>query len=149
MGGRSASTSEIDRGSTFWVELARQRRRRRRGRRRLERNDATAVAATAAGVILYIEDNRSNVRLMERVLERRPGVRLLHAARAQIGFAIGRAERPDLIFLDLHLPDMPGEEVLRRLWRTPARASFPSPCSAPTRRREQARRLKASGASPT
>ena len=52
---------------------------------------------------------------MERVLERRPGVRLVHAACGADGSRMAADERPDLIFLDLHLPDMSGEDVLRHL----------------------------------
>jgi CheY-like chemotaxis protein len=96
--------------------------------------------------VLYIEDNRSNVRLMERVLERRPGVRLLHAGRGEEGLQMARAQQPDLIFLDLHLPDMSGEEVLRLLWQDTALRDIPVAVLSADATASQARRLKASGA---
>jgi CheY-like chemotaxis protein len=66
-------------------------------------------------VILYIEDNLSNLTLVERILERYAAVELIPAMQATIGLALARQQRPDLIVLDLHLPDMPGTEVLKRL----------------------------------
>ncbi len=69
--------------------------------------------------ILYIEDNESNLGLVARVLARRPGVELLHAPYARLGLDLARRHRPDLILLDLHLPDLPGDEVLYRLRADP------------------------------
>ncbi|HYM24011.1 MAG TPA: response regulator, partial [Vicinamibacterales bacterium] len=75
--------------------------------------------------VLYVEDNTSNVRLMQRIMERRPGVRLLHGPTGGEGLTLARRERPDLIFLDMHLPDMSGEDVLHRLWQDAALRSIP------------------------
>ena len=98
----------------------------------LEASDgvAGAVAATdpdhhlhtgrAQGTILYIEDNVANVRLLERIMRRRPAFALLSAMHGRQGVELAQAHRPDVIILDLHLPDLPGEEVLARL-RTDAR----------------------------
>jgi CheY-like chemotaxis protein len=61
--------------------------------------------------ILFIEDNLSNVRLVESVLRRRPGITVVSAMQARVGLALARDHRPDLILLDRHLPDMPGDEV--------------------------------------
>jgi CHASE3 domain sensor protein len=82
--------------------------------------------------VLYIEDNLSNLQLVERVLARRPGVKLISAMRPQLGLDLAGEHHPDLILLDLHLPDMPGEEVLRRLQTSPKTAPVRSPSSAPT-----------------
>lgn len=65
--------------------------------------------------MLYIEDNPSNLRLVERMLAQRPDVRLLTAVQGGSGLELAREHRPDLILLDLHLPDMAGDEVLARL----------------------------------
>jgi len=66
-------------------------------------------------VILYIEDNLSSLTLVERILERYAAVELIPAMQATIGLELARKHHPDLIVLDLHLPDLPGSEVLKRL----------------------------------
>ena len=65
--------------------------------------------------MLYIEDNPSNLRLVEQVIAERPGVRLITAMQGRLGLELARQHRPDLILLDLHLPDLPGDEVLREV----------------------------------
>jgi DNA-binding response OmpR family regulator len=76
-------------------------------------------------VVLYIEDNLSNLRLIDRVLAARPGIKLISALRGATGIQLARQNRPDLILLDLNLPDMNGADVLRRLQETPETASSP------------------------
>jgi PAS domain S-box-containing protein len=75
--------------------------------------------------VLYAEDNPSNLRLVERVLAERGGVRLLTTARGQEVQGMVRQHRPELVLLDLHLPDVDGEEVLRRLQADPGTAEVP------------------------
>lgn len=65
--------------------------------------------------VLYLEDNESNLTLVKRTLQRRPHVRLLSASEARVGLELARTERPDLIMLDIDLPDLRGDEVLRLL----------------------------------
>jgi CheY-like chemotaxis protein len=76
-----------------------------------------------ARVVLYVEDSAVNVRLVERILARRPDVRLVAAGEGRQGLALAREHRPALVFLDLHLPDMSGEDVLQELRADPATAS--------------------------
>ena len=78
------------------------------------------MADTSPGVVLYIEDNFSNLRLVERLLERRPGIELLSAMQGNLGLEMAMSRRPDLILLDLHLPDIPGWEVLASLQANPS-----------------------------
>ena len=75
--------------------------------------------------MLYIEDNMSNLRLVERILGRRPGVRLISAMRPELGLELAGEHHPDLVLLDLHLPDIPGETVLDRLQTNPRTAGIP------------------------
>ncbi len=75
--------------------------------------------------MLYIEDNSSNLRLVERILSHRPGVRLLSAMQGFLGLDLADLHQPDWILLDLHLPDVSGEEVLRRLRANPRTAQIP------------------------
>ena len=69
--------------------------------------------------VLYIEDNLSNSRLVERILARRPEVKLISAMLGRQGLELARQHLPDLLLLDLHLPDPPGEEILRQLRADP------------------------------
>jgi CheY-like chemotaxis protein len=80
---------------------------------------------TAACDVLYIEDDPVNFTLVERILEFRPALRLMHARSGEDGVELAQAHHPRLILLDLNLPDMHGSEVLRRLQRQPATAEVP------------------------
>src|SRR5690606_2737114 len=105
---------EVPRGATFWIELV-------ESPGTSEQSPETAATVSARphgrGPVLYIEDNRSTGRLLERLLAHRPGVTLLTAVTGMEGFAIAVRECPGVILLDLHLPDVPGEEILERLAR--------------------------------
>ncbi|HKP99991.1 MAG TPA: ATP-binding protein, partial [Actinomycetes bacterium] len=127
MGGTLEVSSRAGQGSTFWVELPQAEGPVQRAERQQEL-EAPAEAEPepeAALTVLYIEDNLSNLQLVERVLSRRPGVRLISAMRPQLGLELAAEHDPDLILLDLHLPDMPGQEVFRRLQAEPRTANVP------------------------
>ena len=72
--------------------------------------------------VLYIEDDLVNFTLIERILEFRPALKLLHAARGETGVELAQIHHPRLILLDLNLPDIHGSEVLQRLQSDPATA---------------------------
>lgn len=104
-------------------------------------------AATASRTVLYVEDNLSNVRLIEAVLARRPAVRLLSAMQGQLGLELAAGKHPDLILLDLHLPDIPGEEVMRRLQADERTSGIPVVVVSADATVRQIKRLLAAGAS--
>jgi PAS domain S-box-containing protein len=81
--------------------------------------------AVAARTVLYIEDNPVNQVLMESMLARCPGVRVLLADRPETGLEIAAREAPDLVLLDIQLPGMDGFEVLARLRANAATARLP------------------------
>ena len=83
------------------------------------------TAGETVNTVLYIEDNLSNLNLVENLLSREPNIQLLAAIRGGIGLEMAVQHRPDLILLDLHLPDISGQEVLRRLQRHPATERIP------------------------
>jgi len=79
----------------------------------------------ATSTVLYVEDNPSNVTLMERILALRPHVALVVARTGRAGLEHALGRRPDLILMDLHLPDISGEDLLRQLRDAPRTASTP------------------------
>ncbi|MGA2927245.1 MAG: PAS domain S-box protein [Solirubrobacteraceae bacterium] len=97
-------------------------------------------------VILYIEDNLSNLTLVERILERYATVELIPAMQAMIGLELAREHRPDLIVLDLHLPDLPGTEVLKRLKAEASTRQIPVVVLTADASKHQADRVRALGA---
>jgi len=116
MGGELTAESEQGSGSRFTVQLALAEppidrlTREERGP-----HDVGATRPGTSGTVLYIEDNLANLALIERVVERRGGVALFTAMQGGLGIDLARQHRPDLILLDVHLPDMNGHEALRRL----------------------------------
>ncbi|MCC5876323.1 MAG: PAS domain S-box protein [Candidatus Sumerlaeia bacterium] len=86
-----------------------------------------AVTETSGlyGKVLYIEDNLSNLRLVELILRRCPGVELISSMQGRLGFDLAIEHQPDLVFLDLHLPDVHGSEILAGLKDDPATAGIP------------------------
>jgi CheY-like chemotaxis protein len=74
---------------------------------------------------MYVEDNMSNIRLVEKVLARRPGISLIVAMEGRSAIRLAVEHLPDLILLDLHLPDVSGEDVLRELKGDPRTAGIP------------------------
>jgi CheY-like chemotaxis protein len=125
MGGTLDVATTVGQGSRFWVELPVTEGPVERAERQRELDPKAAKAPESPLTVLYIEDNLSNLQLVERVLSRRPGVRLISAMRPQLGLDLAAEHDPDLILLDLHLPDMPGQEVLRRLRAEPRTAQVP------------------------
>ncbi|MGH2750991.1 MAG: PAS domain-containing protein [Actinomycetota bacterium] len=75
--------------------------------------------------LLYIEDNLSNLKLVEHILARRPEVKLHAAMQGRLGLDLTREHRPDLVLLDLDLPDISGAEVLSRLRDNSATRDIP------------------------
>jgi len=148
MGGTMGAESTVGRGSTFWVELA----LAESAVQRLEREggdvpDAREFEAfQRARVLLYVEDNLSNLKLIQRVLAHRPEIRLIPAMQGRMGLDLAREHRPKLILLDLHLPDIQGEEVLRQLKEAPETRDIPVVVISADATPGQVKRLLAAGA---
>ena len=146
MGGTIGMTSRVEQGSTFWVELP------LAGEAAI-RNDAApspaavpAATPSTSGLVLYVEDNLSNVRLLQRILQRRPGVELLHASTGATGVEIARLRRPDVLLLDMHLPDTTGADVLALLTADPRTRDIPKVIVTADATPGLARRLETAGA---
>jgi len=90
-----------------------------------DQSGADSATAVRSCDVLYIEDDPVNFTLVERILEFRPALKLMHARSGGIGVELAQAHSPKLILLDLNLPDMHGSEVLRQLQREPVTAQVP------------------------
>ena len=131
----------------FWVELPRTKSPLEQTRlakttitRRRKRAD------TEKRKLLYIEDNLSNLTLIEEILEERPEIELLSAMQGQVGLDLARQHSPDLILLDLHLPDLPGWEVLSQLRLSEATSDIPVVVISADATPSQIKRLLKAGA---
>jgi PAS domain S-box-containing protein len=76
-------------------------------------------------VVLYVEDSLANVALVEQILARRNNLKLYSAPDGQHGLALARECHPDVILMDIQLPDMSGLEVLRILRQDAATRETP------------------------
>ena len=76
-------------------------------------------------LVHYVEDNETNVEVMRGILAQRPQINLEVSTLGLDGLTAIRSHRPDLILLDMHLPDVDGLELLRQLQRDPACADIP------------------------
>ncbi len=106
----------------------------------------TLGADAAKQVILYIEDNLSNLTLVEQIFEPHPNVELISAMQGSMGIDLARRHHPALIVLDLHLPDMPGTEVLKRLKADPITSRIPVAVLTADAARDQAGKSRTLGA---
>jgi len=146
MGGRIGVRSRRGVGTTFWVEL--------------ETARPAAVDATDAATedllgtreyaaelrVLYVEDVVANVRLVEEIFARRPSIRLIPAMQGRLGIELARDHHPHLIFLDLHLPDIAGVDVLAALRRDAATRAIPVVILTADATRQELDRLRRLGA---
>jgi CheY-like chemotaxis protein len=96
--------------------------------------------------LLYIEDNLANFQLVERVLAPQHGVRLIPAMQGGLGLELAQRHHPDLILLDLHLPDIPGPELFNRLRADERTREIPVVIVSADATDRQVRRLLEAGA---
>ena len=99
-----------------------------------------------ARTVLYVEDNLTNLHLVTHILERRGGVRVLPAMQGRLALDLARQHCPDLILLDLHLPDLSGYEVFSRLRAEQRTAHIPVVVISAETSRSRIDRLLDSGA---
>jgi PAS domain S-box-containing protein len=126
MGGVIGVESKVGVGSAFWFELL------SADAPRFESGAIQPVPATAAPVqqgvlrtLLYVEDNAANLKLVEQLVARRPGMRLFSAVDGNRGIQLARAQKPEVILMDINLPGISGIEALKILREDPATAHIP------------------------
>jgi CheY-like chemotaxis protein len=96
--------------------------------------------------VLQIDDLASNLVLVERLLEYRPGIKVYSALSGPDGLDMALAHRPDLILLDLFMPGMAGDEVLTRLKADPRTSNIPVIVFSGSARDERVEAMLRSGA---
>ncbi|HSH40452.1 MAG TPA: two-component regulator propeller domain-containing protein [Chthoniobacterales bacterium] len=148
MSGAIGVESVVRRGSTFWVELPRAECPVASATAQIEPRDKVqdAEAAEEKCAVLYIEDNLSNLTLIEQLLCEQSEVELITASDANVGLALASSRVPDLILLDLHLPDTPGSEVLAQLKAQKTTSDIPVIIISADATARQVDRLLAAGA---
>jgi signal transduction histidine kinase/ActR/RegA family two-component response regulator len=128
MGG-TIGVSSAPRGATFWVSLPLDEEAPDRdangygGDGGMRALGAGRVRAHLS--VLHIEDNPLMVEFVERLCARRANVHVTNTMHGRMGLELAKAALPDLIILDVHLPDIDGEEVLRRLKEDPVTRDIP------------------------
>lgn len=127
MGGKIGFESKEGQGSTFWVEFAVCAKLPLPVTRETaqDKTPASLSPPTAHTVILYIEDNLANLRLMEQICLRIKGLEIRHAHTAELGIELARAAPPALILMDINLPGISGYAALNILRSTPETAHIP------------------------
>ena len=127
MGGTIGAESTLGVGSVFWFELnlapAPQLAKQQAGDAALARPQAPE--GTPVRTLLYVEDNPANLELVEQLVARRPDLRLLSAADAELGIEFARSYQPEVILMDINLPGISGTAAMKILGRDPSTAHIP------------------------
>ena len=127
MGGEIGVESTVGVGSVFWIEL----HSTTEVKLASDADESMAVAPAQVQseaqlhTVLCVEDNPANLMLIEKLVARRPGIRLLSARDGNRGIEIARAAKPDVILMDINLPGISGIKALRILADDQATARMP------------------------
>jgi PAS domain S-box-containing protein len=115
------------RGTTFYIDLARTAPRNVEPQDLLLRSNDPSLEEMQipAATVIYIEDNLANLDLLQGLFSRVSQVRLIAAVLGRLGIELAARHQPDLIVLDVHLPDIDGGEVLDRLQSDPRTQHIP------------------------
>ena len=127
MEGRINFESKEDVGSTFWIELPIAADQAIDIELlETESDEFNAINEKIAdGIILYIEDNPANLKLMQAIFARLPNLTLMSAENAELGLNMARNTLPNLILMDINLPGMDGIAALKRLGKDELTKNIP------------------------
>ena len=118
MGGEIGVESTVGVGSVFWFELDLATELKLPPLSEDAPLDLPApriAQGSALRTLLYVEDNRANMQLVEQLIARRPDMRLLSAGDGTRGIALARTHRPEVILMDINLPGISGLQALKIL----------------------------------
>ncbi len=125
MGGDIVLSSTSPEGSTFVVSLRPDAHPLSRPSEQANNPLATHFSLDGRASLLVIEDNVANLKLLEHVFAPWKELELTSAMQGRIGLDLARRHVPNAIMLDLHLPDIGGDEVLKRLQADPVTREIP------------------------
>ena len=123
MGGHVGFDSTLGEGSTFWIELP--LAAEAANNEKPVQQDKAIVTGKPQQMVLYIEDNAANLRLVEAMLRHQPHLKLISATHGEFGLELARRYKPKVILLDIHLPGMDGYAVLEALKTDPTTRDIP------------------------
>jgi signal transduction histidine kinase/CheY-like chemotaxis protein len=148
MGGRLSASSVLGEGSAFTVTLPRAPDEIHVPPRDTAPAPRTVLRPPAGATInlLYIEDNPSNIEVVSRYIRGRSHAKLSYARSGRAGIERAVRDVPDIILLDLHLPDLHGDQALKELKAEPVTAAIPVVVLSAEATPGIIRRLLASGA---
>ena len=127
MGGDIGAESTVGVGSVFWFEL----NSVAEPHLSLEEDEGAVLPrphvphGERLHTLLYVEDNPANLKLVEQIIARHPDIRLLTAVNGNSGIEIARVSQPEVILMDINLPDISGYEALKILRSDPATTHIP------------------------
>jgi len=125
MGGGIGAESSAGVGSVFWIELNLVLEPQFAADEIKQLPAAQTLRGSALRTLLYVEDNRANMQLVEQLIERRPDMRLLSADDGIRGITLARIHQPDVILMDINLPGISGIQALKLLREDPVTAHIP------------------------
>lgn len=123
MNGRIGFDSAAGKGSTFWIELPLTTEPQQVNLPAT--NEPNTNTSNPQKLVLYIEDNAANMRLVEAMLRHWPHLKFISANHGEFGLELAQRYKPDIILLDIHLPGIDGYAVLDALRTDPMTRDIP------------------------
>ena len=127
MGGSIGAESTVGMGSVFWIEL----NTGAAPQLVVEENEPIRPVLPQVSsdarlhTLLYVEDNPANLKLVEQLIARRSDLRLLTAVNGRNGIELAHSAQPEMILMDINLPDISGIDALELLRQDPTTTHIP------------------------